>query len=476
MTDNERENGEGTLDKSVSRRDFLKIAGVAGAAVGLGAGLGGLVAACGGTTEETTTTTAAAGATTTTAAAGATTTVSAEAESGDEIKCGYVLPVTGSMAAFGAAASWEIDYFNKNIWKDGIVLGDNKKHKITTILQDMQSDSNRAAQVAGDLILNSGVVLMGASASAANVVPVRDQAEALGCPCVTYDCPGDAWVAKEPAGGFKWCWHTWFVFKDVAANFFALWSQIPNNKKIGGLYPNDADGLAFAGGLPPAFKANGYTYTDPGRYEDNSEDYSAIISAFKKDGDEIIDGVPTPPDFSNFWKQAIQQGFKPKISTQSKALLFPEGVNALGTLGAGQSVETWFHPSFPYTSKVTGLTAQQVADKFSADTNQQWTQPVCFFGQFEVWTDILQRATNPTDKNSIIEATKKTKLETIGGLVDWTVNPEPYTGWYNFSRKPITCGQWVKGKGQYAYDLEIVASATDPDIKTTATPIAIPYA
>ena len=182
MTDNERENGEGTLDKSVSRRDFLKIAGVAGAAVGLGAGLGGLVAACGGTTEETTTTTAAAGATTTTAAAGATTTVSAEAESGDEIKCGYVLPVTGSMAAFGAAASWEIDYFNKNIWKDGIVLGDNKKHKITTILQDMQSDSNRAAQVAGDLILNSGVVLMGASASAANVVPVRDQAEALGCP------------------------------------------------------------------------------------------------------------------------------------------------------------------------------------------------------------------------------------------------------------------------------------------------------
>ena len=32
---------------AVSRREFLKIAGVAGAAVGLGAGLGGLVAACG---------------------------------------------------------------------------------------------------------------------------------------------------------------------------------------------------------------------------------------------------------------------------------------------------------------------------------------------------------------------------------------------------------------------------------------------
>jgi len=54
----------------VSRREFLKIAGIAGAAVSLGAGLGGLMAAC-GEAEEATTTTAAA--TTTTAAATTTT-------------------------------------------------------------------------------------------------------------------------------------------------------------------------------------------------------------------------------------------------------------------------------------------------------------------------------------------------------------------------------------------------------------------
>lgn len=44
----------------------MKIAGVAGAAVGLGGGLGGLLAACGGDAETTTT----AGATTTAAGAG----------------------------------------------------------------------------------------------------------------------------------------------------------------------------------------------------------------------------------------------------------------------------------------------------------------------------------------------------------------------------------------------------------------------
>jgi hypothetical protein len=167
--------GEGPLTgKAVSRRQFLKVAGIAGAAIGAGAGLGGLLAACGGEAETTTTTTAGDATTTTagatTTSAGATTTVSAGAEAGAEIKCGYVLPITGAMAAFGAAASWEIDYFNKNVWKDGLVLGDGKLHKITVLVQDMQSDSNRAAQVAGDLITNSKVTLIGASASAANVV------------------------------------------------------------------------------------------------------------------------------------------------------------------------------------------------------------------------------------------------------------------------------------------------------------------
>ncbi len=56
---------QGSEHGAVSRRQFLKMAGVAGAALGIGGGLGGLLAACG---EEESTTTSAAGETTTTAA------------------------------------------------------------------------------------------------------------------------------------------------------------------------------------------------------------------------------------------------------------------------------------------------------------------------------------------------------------------------------------------------------------------------
>ena len=112
-------------DGSYSRRQFMKIAGIAGATVGLGAGLGGVLAACGG--EKTTTTTAAAATTTsvaaettTSVAAETTTSVSAGPEAGREIKIGNPLPETGVLASFGAYEKWA-DGFSQKALGDGMV-------------------------------------------------------------------------------------------------------------------------------------------------------------------------------------------------------------------------------------------------------------------------------------------------------------------------------------------------------------------
>jgi branched-chain amino acid transport system substrate-binding protein len=471
-------------ESSLSRREFLKMAGVAGAVVGAGAGLGGLLAACGGGTTTTSaggapttagaTTTTAGAATPTTAAAATTTSASAAAETGDTVKLGYVIPITGASGAFGTACKWHASWFEQNVWKDGLVCGDGKKHPVNLSVADMQTDTNRAAQVAGDLITNTKVSLLGGSSGVA-VPPVRDQAEALGCPCVTYDCPGEMWNDVQPKEGFKWNWNTWFIFKDMVANYLGLWGTFPTNKVVGTVFGNDATGIAFQKGLVPAFTAAGYKVVDAGLYPPGTEDYSQMISLYKKEGCQILVGVPTPPDFSVFWKQSVQQGLRVKISTEAQAMLFPQGVEALGDLGKGQTVECWFHPSFGYKSTVTGLTSQEVADLYSQATNQQWTQPVCFFGQFEIFTSILSRAKDPLNKDSIVEAIKQTKITTIGGPVDWTVNPEPYSGWHNYCTKPITGAQWVQGKGKYKYDLEIVVSATTKEIKTTAPMIEVQY-
>ena len=79
--------------RSYTRRDFLKIAGRAGALAGAGAGLGGLVTACGGGTTTTT-------AWPSTTVGGAT---------GREVKIGFVTPRNGNLASFGIPDKYCLD-------------------------------------------------------------------------------------------------------------------------------------------------------------------------------------------------------------------------------------------------------------------------------------------------------------------------------------------------------------------------------
>ena len=89
-TSNENDNLDGSTgqihERAVSRRQFLKLAAVAGGAVSVGGGLGAVLSSCGGaaatTTTQAVTTSTAAPATMTTMAPASTTTVSAAAEVG----------------------------------------------------------------------------------------------------------------------------------------------------------------------------------------------------------------------------------------------------------------------------------------------------------------------------------------------------------------------------------------------------------
>ena len=82
---------------------------------------------------------------------------------------------------------------------------------------------------------------------------------------------------------------------------------VPTNKKIGVMFPNDADGNALREHMIPIFEKAGFTVFDPGGYEDGTTDYSAQIAKYKAAGVQIFTGVPIPPDFATFWRQAAQQ-------------------------------------------------------------------------------------------------------------------------------------------------------------------------
>src|SRR5207247_4316986 len=87
--------------------------------------------------------------------------------------------------------------------------------------------------------------------------------------------------------------------------------------------------------------------SDLGFFKPLLDDFSAQITAFKNAKVEIVTGVLIPPDFTTFWTQARQQGFRPKAVTVGKALLFPRSVEALGPTGDGLTTEVWWSPNHP---------------------------------------------------------------------------------------------------------------------------------
>ncbi len=136
---NHEDEGAPSESRTVSRRDFLKLAGIAGAALGLGGGLGGFLAACGDDTA-TTTTTAGSG-TTATTAGGATTTVAAGADT-TPWYVGGVADVTGPLATIGVDLKDGFDLEIEKLNAEGGVKG----HPIKIIWEDSAGDPQKCTQ------------------------------------------------------------------------------------------------------------------------------------------------------------------------------------------------------------------------------------------------------------------------------------------------------------------------------------------
>jgi branched-chain amino acid transport system substrate-binding protein len=381
------------------------------------------------------------------------------------LRVGHVSPRTGPLAGFAEAD----DYILKAIGERFAQGIDNngKRWTIEIISKDSQSNPNRAAEVAADLILSDEVDIITAASTPDTVNPVADQAEVNEIPCITTDCPWQPYFFGrngDPAVGFQSTYHFFWGLEDVIAAFLDLWGKSGVEKVVGGLFPNDADGNAWGDaerGLPPALAEAGYKLIDPGRYQPLTDDFSSQIAAFKEAGCQIVTGNMIPPDFGTFWSQAAQQGFHPKVVTVGKALLFPSVVEALGDRGDGLSSEIWWMPSHPFSSSLTGASARQLAEGYMQASGRPWTQPIGFkHALFEVVADVVARAEDLDDPAAIVQAIGATDMQTIVGGINWSTGPVP-----NVTKTPLVAGQWQKGAD--GFELEIIANAHAPEIPVT---------
>ena len=430
-------------DHPISRRSLLKGVGAGSLAVGAG----GFLAACSSGIKG----------------AGA-------ASSTGTINIGFITPLTGQLAGFASGDQYVLSQIMKSpAYKSGIKVG-GKTYKININVQDSQSSPTRAGQVAQTLILQDHADLILTTSTPETTNPVAAACEKLHAPCLSTVVPWESWYAGlggnplKPTTTFQYATMFFFGLKEFQGCFAPMWNKVHTNKVVACQYPNDSDGTAFREGFEPLIKAAGYKVVDGGAYADGATSFTSMISQFKSKQAEVFSNCPLPPDFNTFWNEASQQGFKPKIATVAKVLLFPADTVALGALVNNIATDSWWGPYMPYTSSLTGQTASQLAAGYEAQTNNQWVQSIgSSYALFEVAKEAFSAVNNPHDKAEVAKALHNVSYSGMCGPINFATGPAPGVGII-----PPVGVQWKKSSGKYPFVMTVVDNSLNPKVKVQA--------
>jgi branched-chain amino acid transport system substrate-binding protein len=428
-----------------TRRSVLRGMG-AGA---LATGAGGILAACSSGTN-----------------------ISPTASSTSTINIGYIAPFTGSLAGFASADDFVISTIrNTPAYAKGFRVG-GKKYDINIMVKDSQSDPNRASQLARQLILNNNVDMLLTSSTPQTVNPVAVVAQTEGVPCAATNDPWEAWYSglggnpAQPTAKFQYCTLFFFGLKQLIGSFIPMWKRMQSSStNVACQWPNDSDGTVFRAVLPPVIKAAGFTPIDGGAYTDGTTDYSAMISKFKSNDCQYISNCPLPPDFNIFWKQAHQLGWKPKLATVAKVLLFPADTVALGPLVNNIATDSWWGPYLPATSSLEPkLKASDIAYSFQTQTGREWVQSIGgTYSLFEIAHQAFTSVSDPHDHLEVAQALHKVNYHGMSGHLDFANGPAP-----GVVAIPVLGVQWKESSGKYPFEMKVVDNTLIPAVKTTA--------
>jgi branched-chain amino acid transport system substrate-binding protein len=437
-----------SLGQPISRRSLLRGVGAGTLAVGAG----GLLAACSSKIKGS-------GSSSTTKA----------------ITIGWIHPLTGPLAGFGAPDNWVIGKIKQTTpYSKGFKIG-GKTYPVTIKSYDSQSSPTRAGDLAKTAILSDKVDLLLVSSTPETVNTVASQAETLGCPLICANVPWEPWYINLGGNPAKPTLKPKFVVmyflgaEHLIKCFIPMWdrihAQLHTDKVVAAAFPNDSDGNAFRAVFPPIAKAAGYDMVLSPAYTDiTTTNYSSMISQFKAAKADFFTNVPLPPDFATMWKQSAQQGFKPKLATVAKVLLFPPDAYALGKLAYNVATDAWWAPSLPWKSSFTGETCQQLATDFETATNGQWNSNISNYSLFEAAHAALTTVSDPQDKAEVADAIHKVNLpEAVAGPLNFASGgPAP-----GVAITPPVGVQWQKGT-KFPVEMQVVDNTLQPLAKITA--------
>jgi branched-chain amino acid transport system substrate-binding protein len=381
------------------------------------------------------------------------------------IKIARIVPMTGPLADEGKDTPWVDDNKIGPVNQAGGLKVGAQLCKIEYKIYDSKSTVAGSAEAATRAILSDKVDFLMAEGTPDTTNAPSDLCERNKVPCITSNTPVEAWLFG-PDGKpktFQYTFHFFFAVPDLVKNHIGMIKSLPGgfNGHVGYLYPNDPDGTVFASLFDPAFKKEGWTPTDPGRFAEGLPDYSSIINQFKRAHVEVVTGVLAPPDLQTYLQQAAQSGYKPKMYVIDKATGYPDPMNAIGKPALDVLGVNFWSPAYPGSSKYGKYTGQGLVDAYEkANPGKQYIPPLGYDdASYDVLLDAIQRA-GSTDRAAVVKALAATDLDTVTGPVKFNAQ--------HYSVQPLGGAQWRYDEKLKKLVKENVYNAVYPAVKKTA--------
>jgi branched-chain amino acid transport system substrate-binding protein len=382
-----------------------------------------------------------------------------------KVSVGRVVPITGPLLDMGRETPWLDENKVRPINAAGGLQVGGKKCRIEYKIYDSKGTMAGSGEAATRAILQDKVDVLFAQGTPDTTNAPSDLCERYQVPCITSNTPIEPWLFG-PDGkpkDYKYSFHFFFAVPDLVKNHVGMIKALPGgfNGNIGYLYPNDPDGTVFASLFDPAFKAEGWKPTDPGRFQQGLPDFSAIINQFKRNRVEVVTGVLAPPDLQNYLQQASQAGYKPRMYIIDKGTGYPEAVKALGSNGIDILSVNFWSPAYPGKSKYGGYTGQGLVDLYEKQNAGKYYSPPLAYtdASYDVLFDALQRA-GSTERAKLVEALGKTGLDTVVGEVKFNHQ--------HYSVQPLGGAQWRVDDKTKRWVKDNVYNAVYPEVKKTA--------
>lgn len=327
--------------------------------------------------------------------------------SGDTIKIGAALPMTGGLASFGPMIEAGYQQLVDDVNAAGGIEIDGQSHDVELIVRDSESDSTKVAEATRSLVLDDGVVGLLGSVTPPLQVPASTVADAEGIPFVGTLTPVQSWIAGN-SEGWQYAWNFFFDEDEMTALQYEVADLADTNKKVALFTDNAEDGTVFNAMWSEKASEFGYEIAYSATFPIGTTDFTQYINELKASGAEVLMAQMIPPDAIALWKQLKAAGVSLKVAFAEKAASTSAWPGELGEIAEGTMITDWFLPGDPK--------GEELLEQFSAEVgkNPEATAAILAYSAAQILVEAIERA-GSTDPDAINDEIAKTSTMIASG-------------------------------------------------------------